>query len=100
MNRPNIECPYCKSTDTYTWQIARANIYDDEVYKGVKKEFGNKAGLLTTCDNIIYRCKCNSCGKPFSAAVMVEIKSKTIITAETIEQLLHLRVSDKKNKAD
>ena len=89
-----MKCPRCGSNNTHEWQIEKAIIFDDSTYEAIEKEFEKRQLLSTSTDNVIYRCKCDDCGKHFATMAILEVKAKKVISRGTVEEVMRLKAGE------
>lgn len=94
MKLDGMKCPHCGSYNTYTWHFESASIHDDSIYEAQEKESVENRMLSKSADNVVYRCKCADCGKYFASMALLEVKTKKVISRETLEDVMSLKVSE------
>lgn len=93
MKLDGMKCHYCGKSNTHAYQLEKASLYDDGFYKVMEKEFGENRLLSGSCENAIFRCKCNDCGKFFSTMVKLKVEVGDMISMKTTEELMQLKVN-------
>ncbi len=94
MHLNGVKCPNCRSENTRALGCERAGLRDDSFYEALKKEFGENQLLYGGTDSMIYRYRCNHCGKYFSALLLVEAKIKKAIPRESVAEIMKLTFSN------
>ena len=93
MKLDGMKCIYCGSEKTHAYQLEKATLWDDEFYKAMEKEFGENRLLSGSCENAIYRCNCNDCGKYFSSMVKLKVEVTEVISMENTGELMSLKIN-------
>ncbi len=95
-----IRCPYCgENTNTRTIAALRTHLWDDEEVKEFKSYFKEEIPITDTCDNVVYKCKCENCNKYFSALITFKnIEVDLAISSDDTFNLLHLKAPNNKQK--
>lgn len=92
MKLDGMKCPYCSGKNTHAYQMEKAVLWDDSFYKTMEKEFGENRFLYSSCENAIYRCKCNDCERYFSSMVKMNVEVTEIISMENTNELMSLKM--------
>lgn len=93
MKLDGMKCYYCGKSNTHAYQLEKATLWDDSFYKVMEKEFGEDQLLYSSCESAVYRCKCADCGKSFSTMVKLNVEVTDIISMETTDELMSLKIS-------
>lgn len=82
-----IKCPHCGSNKTHAYQYTEVNLWDDEFYNMLNKEYPKDDKL--NCDNIVYKCKCDeeNCNKYFIARVKLKCEIEDVLTIKRTEEV-------------
>ena len=93
MKSDKIKCPSC-GKPAHLVQIEKATLFSDDFYDMMKSEFKEGVLLSSVCDNVIYKCICESCDNYFGAMAVLDVDVKDVVIGNDYGDLMSLHAKD------